>query len=223
MDRVEEVKNEVSGLFELHESNDFEVECGIDEAGRGPLAGPVIAAAVVLDANKPVVGIRDSKQLAHSRRVELSDCIRQRALAWSLGRCGPEEIDELNILRASLLAMERAVEQIDISLDVALVDGNVAPNIKCSTVTVVGGDRKVPSIGAASILAKVARDEEMMIAGSLFPGYGFQRNKGYPTPQHLSALKLLGPCPIHRRTFRPVAESLRHDGSSNMTSNVLMR
>ncbi|MCY3883565.1 MAG: ribonuclease HII [Gammaproteobacteria bacterium] len=208
-------------LFDLDKSNDFEVECGVDEAGRGPLAGPVIAAAVVLDTSKPILGIRDSKQLTHKRRVELAHCIRERALAWSLGRCEPREIDELNILRASLLAMERAVEQIDISLDVALVDGNVAPRLNCSVVTVVGGDRRVVSIGAASILAKVARDEEMKVAGAKFPNYGFQHNKGYPTPQHLAALKLHGPCSIHRKTFRPVAESLSEDGSMNRTLNVL--
>ena len=210
-------KSETSDLFKGHDLNMGEIECGVDEVGRGPLAGPVIAAAVVLDEQKPVPGIRDSKLLTHSRRVELADSIRKSALAWSLGRCEPEEIDELNILRASLLAMERAVEQIGIRLDVALVDGNIAPRLNCPTVTVIGGDRKVVSIGAASILAKVARDEEMTNAGTRFPNYGFQSNKGYPTPQHLEALKLFGPCAIHRKTFRPVADSIQSRDAKGAT------
>lgn len=213
------MKNEALDLFHDHTADGSEVECGVDEAGRGPLAGPVIAAAVVLDAENPVLGIKDSKQLTHKRRAELANCIRTQAVAWSLGRCEPQEIDELNILRASLVAMERAVEQIGISLDVALVDGNVAPRLSCSTVTIVGGDRTVESIGAASILAKVARDDEMEIAGRKFPNYGFQSNKGYPTPMHLAALKIHGPCPIHRRTFRPVAESIRHLASLDKSPN----
>lgn len=204
----------MADLFDSHELDMSEVECGIDEAGRGPLAGPVIAAAVVLDEQNPILGIRDSKQLTHDRRVELAESIRKSALAWSLGRCEPQEIDELNILRASLLAMERAVKQIGIRLDVALVDGNVAPSLSCPTVTIIGGDRKVTSIGAASILAKVARDEEMTRAGTRYPKYGFQNNKGYPTPEHLTALRLFGPCAIHRRTFRPVADSLQVHGST---------
>lgn len=214
---MKKLRNETSDLFDGYELATDEVECGIDEVGRGPLAGPVIAAAVVLDARKPVLGITDSKLLTHNRRVELADSIRGNSLAWSLGRCEPEEIDELNILRASLLAMERAVEQIGIRLDVALVDGNVAPRLDCPTVTVIGGDRKVASIGAASILAKVARDEEMTNAGTLFPKYGFQNNKGYPTPEHLEALKLFGPCAIHRKTFRPVAASIQDRNPNSNT------
>ncbi len=214
---MKELKNEAADLFDAHELDMSEVECGIDEVGRGPLAGPVIAAAVVLDEKKPILGIRDSKQLTHNRRVELADSIRKSALAWSLGRCEPQEIDELNILQASLLAMERAVKQIGIRLDVALVDGNVAPKLSCPTVTIIGGDRKIASIGAASILAKVARDEEMTSAGTRYPNYGFQNNKGYPTPQHLAALKLFGPCAIHRRTFQPVADSLQVLDSTDTT------
>lgn len=214
---MKKLQNETSDLFDGYELATDEVECGIDEVGRGPLAGPVIAAAVVLDVRKPVPGITDSKLLTPNRRVELADSIRGNSLAWSLGRCEPEEIDELNILRASLLAMERAVEQIGIRLDVALVDGNVAPRLDCPTVTVIGGDRKVASIGAASILAKVARDEEMTNAGALFPKYGFQNNKGYPTPEHLEALKLFGPCAIHRKTFRPVAASIQDRDPKGIT------
>ena len=184
------------------------IECGVDEAGRGPLAGPVIAAAVVLTTSNPIEGIQDSKQLTSKRREHLARSIRDSSAAWSLGRCEPEEIDEMNILRASLLAMERAVAKIGIDFDVALVDGNIAPNLRCPTVTIIGGDAKVQSIGAASILAKVARDEEMLIASARYPKYGFQHNKGYPTPQHLKALKHHGPCPIHRMSFRPVADAL---------------
>ena len=191
---------------------DERIECGIDEVGRGPLAGPVVAAAVVLGGDQSVSGIKDSKKLTPQSRLALSQTIRRHALAWSLGRCDPQEIDELNILRASLLAMERAVEGIGIPIDVALVDGNVAPNLHCPTVTVVGGDASVRSIGAASIIAKVARDEEMSIIAKQYPVYEFQRNKGYPTPQHLIALKRHGPCPIHRKSFRPVAESLLDNG-----------
>lgn len=214
---MKKLRNQTSDLFDGYELATDEVECGIDEVGRGPLAGPVIAAAVVLDARNPVLGITDSKLLTHNRRLELADAIRGNSLAWSLGRCEPEEIDELNILRASLLAMERAVEQIGIRLDVALVDGNVAPRLDCPTVTVIGGDRKVASIGAASILAKVARDEEMTNAGTLFPKYGFPNNKGYPTPEHLEALKLFGPCSIHRKTFRPVAASIQDRNPKSTT------
>lgn len=217
---MKELKSKAADLFDSHELDVSEVECGVDEVGRGPLAGPVIAAAVVLDEQNPIRGIRDSKLLTHNRRVELADSIRKSALAWSLGRCEPQEIDELNILRASLLAMERAVKQIGIRLDVALIDGNIAPRLSCPTVTIVGGDRKVASIGAASILAKVARDEEMTTAGSRYPNYGFQSNKGYPTPQHLAALKLFGPCAIHRKTFRPVADSLQVRGSTESTLKV---
>ena len=214
------MKNETVDLFHPRDLDTFEVECGIDEVGRGPLAGPVIAAAVVLDEQNPIVGIRDSKLLTHGRRVELADSIRKNALAWSLGRCEPQEIDELNILQASLLAMERAVNQIQIRLDVALVDGNVAPRLDCPTVTIIGGDQKVASIGAASILAKVARDEEMTSAGTRYPNYGFQSNKGYPTPQHLEALRVFGPCAIHRKTFRPVAVLLQGHSTTETTLNV---
>ncbi len=182
--------------------------CGVDEVGRGPLAGPVIAAAVVLDGSRPTDGIRDSKQLTAQQRMTLAESIRTNALAWSIGRCEPDEIDQLNILRASLRAMERAVDQIEIAIDIALVDGNIAPSLSCPVVTIVKGDAKVDSIGAASIIAKVVRDDEMIRAAELYPEYGFDLNKGYPTNQHLEALERHGPCPIHRRSFRPVTESL---------------
>ena len=191
---MKELKNEAADLFDAHELDMSEVECGIDEVGRGPLAGPVIAAAVVLDEKKPILGIRDSKQLTHNRRVELADSIRKSALAWSLGRCEPQEIDELNILQASLLAMERAVKQIGIRLDVALVDGNVAPKLSCPTVTIIGGDRKIASIGAASILAKVARDEEMTSAGTRYPKLWVskqQRLSDSPAPGSTQTLRAL--------------------------------
>lgn len=199
---------QVSDLLDGFDIDDCGIECGVDEVGRGPLAGPVVAAAVVLPIEPTIGGIRDSKQLSSRRREQLAQSIRDHSVAWSLGRCDPVEIDELNILRASLLAMERAVAKIGVSFDVAMVDGNIAPNLHCPTVTIVGGDAKVRSIGAASILAKVARDEEMVVASEHYPNYGFHRNKGYPTPQHLEALKCHGPCPIHRKSFRPVADAL---------------
>ncbi len=208
---------ELPDLLSGFDSVEQRVECGVDEVGRGPLAGPVVAAAVVLSLDHRIEGIGDSKQLTAQRRNYLAKSIRDTSIAWSLGRCEPEEIDELNILRASLLAMERAVSRIGANFDVAMVDGNIAPNLRCPTVTIVGGDAKIQSIGAASILAKVARDEEMINASARYPNYGFQRNKGYPTPQHLEALKFHGPCPIHRMSFRPVADAIL---SRNDTDNV---
>ena len=185
---------------------DGSIFCGVDEVGRGPLAGPVVAAAVVLDEDQRIPGITDSKKLSAAQRFRLDQSIRERAKAWAIGRCESVEIDNLGILPASLLAMQRAVNLIDTDFDVALIDGNIAPELDCETVTVVRGDALVDSIGAASIVAKVARDAEMVKIAALYPEYGFEKHKGYPTPFHLGALKLHGPCPIHRRTFRPVAE-----------------
>jgi len=181
---------------------------GVDEAGRGPLAGPVIAAAVILDAANPIVGLADSKILSAGRREELVVLIKERALCWALGRAEVEEIDRLNILRASLLAMKRAVAALSLSPELALVDGNQAPELICPVRTVVRGDATIPAISAASILAKVARDAEMDDLDKLFPGYGFSRHKGYPTSVHLSSLEKLGVSPIHRRSFAPVRKLL---------------
>ena len=181
---------------------------GVDEVGRGPLAGPVVAAAVILDATRPIEGLADSKTLSARRREELSVLIRARALCWALGRAEVEEIDRLNILQASLLAMQRAVMALTRPPELVLVDGNRAPRLVYPVTTVIRGDATVPSISAASILAKVERDAEMCRLDGLFPGYDFSRHKGYPTPRHLSALAASGVSPIHRRSFSPVRRFL---------------
>lgn len=178
--------------------------CGVDEAGRGPLAGPVYAAAVILDTRRPIHGLDDSKKLTESARLELAVEIRARALAWSVAQATVEEIDAVNILRASLLAMKRAVEGLPVPPQRALVDGLHCPEIDVPAKAVVGGDASVKAISAASILAKTERDAEMIRLHAVFPGYGFDRHKGYPTPEHLAALHRLGPCAAHRRGFAPV-------------------
>ncbi len=182
---------------------------GVDEAGRGPLAGPVLAAAVILDAQRPIAGLADSKTLSAQRREELADMIRARALAWALGSASVEEIDRMNILQASLLAMQRAVQALVIAPDEVWVDGNRAPALTCRMRTVVRGDATVAAISAASILAKVARDAEMRALDARFPVYGFARHKGYPTVAHLAALAAHGASPVHRRSFAPVRRVLR--------------
>ena len=182
---------------------------GVDEAGRGPLAGPVIAAAVILDPQKPVSGIADSKKLKANQRETLSGLIQQRALAWAIGRAEVEEIDRINILQATLLAMSRAVAALPLAAQHLLVDGNHCPQVACRVEAVIGGDASIPVIGAASILAKVARDREMVALDALYPGYGFAVHKGYPTQAHLQALSRLGICKIHRRSFSPVKRLLQ--------------
>lgn len=176
---------------------------GIDEAGRGPLAGPVFAAAVIL-APAPIAGIADSKQLSAARRCALAAIIQECAVGWAIGRAEVEEIDRLNILQASLLAMQRAVATLAPKPDLALVDGRDRPVLPCRVEAIVRGDVSVRAISAASILAKVARDAEMVTLDQRYPGYGLARHKGYGTPEHLAALRRLGPAPIHRRSFRPV-------------------
>lgn len=183
--------------------------CGIDEAGRGPLAGPVIAAAVVLDPATKIAGITDSKKLSPSTRNDLAHEIRNSSLAWGIGRAEVVEIDTLNILHATLLAMSRAFDQIHVPLELVMIDGNQAPRISCQTQTVVKGDAKVETIGAASILAKVERDLVMMEYAKQHPEYGFDVNFGYYSADHIDALKTHGPCPIHRKSFRPVADALQ--------------
>jgi ribonuclease HII len=177
---------------------------GVDEAGRGCLAGPVYAAAVILAA--PIEGLNDSKKLSAVQRERLYAQIQSQALAWSIARAEVDEIERLNILRASLLAMQRAVAALKIVPDEALVDGNQPPRLACRVTTVIDGDALHPCIMAASILAKVARDREMCTLDQRYPGYGFARHKGYGTAQHLLALRSLGPCTIHRRTFAPIAQ-----------------
>ena len=178
--------------------------CGVDEAGRGPLAGPVFAACVILRDDDPIEGLADSKILSHERRQELAIQIRSRALAWAVASASVEEIDRLNILRASLLAMRRAVEQLTIEPQEVLVDGLHCPDVRFPARAIVDGDALVAEISAASILAKVARDALMVEMHALYPDYGFARHKGYSTRQHLEALRRFGVCPIHRRSFAPV-------------------
>jgi ribonuclease HII len=182
---------------------------GVDEAGRGPLAGPVIAAAVILDPAKPIAGLADSKKLSSSRREALAAQIRERARAWAIGRADVAEIDQINILQASLLAMARAVAGLNIMPRMLLVDGTHAPPVTCPVQTIIKGDDKEPAISAASILAKVARDAEMVVLDGLYPGYGLAQHKGYPTADHLQALTQLGVTSIHRRSFSPVAKLLK--------------
>jgi ribonuclease HII len=181
---------------------------GVDEVGRGPLAGDVVAAAVILDPKRPIEGLRDSKKLSESRREELAQLIRERALAWSVARASVAEIDELNILQASLLAMTRAVRTLDPQPTYVLVDGNRLPRWDYPSEPVIKGDDRVPAIAAASILAKVQRDGELIALEQEYPGYGFARHKGYPTALHLQALKKLGVTPVHRRSFAPVRNLL---------------
>ena len=180
------------------------IVCGVDEAGRGPLAGPVYAAAVILDARRPIRGLDDSKRLAESTRLELAGRIRTRALAWSVASATVAEIDALNILRASLLAMQRAIERLSVRPERVLVDGLHCPEVAIAAEAVVGGDAAVKAISAASILAKTERDAEMVRLHACFPRYGFDRHKGYPTPDHLEALREVGPCAAHRSSFGPV-------------------
>ena len=181
---------------------------GVDEVGRGPLCGPVIAAAVILDPACPIEGLNDSKKLSEKRREALFDVICQDALAWSLGRADVAEIDDLNILHATMLAMQRAVEGLSVKPEMAYIDGNRCPKLSCPAEAIVKGDSRVPEIAAASIIAKVTRDREMVIMDSKWPGYGIAGHKGYPTKVHMEALRKLGPAPIHRRSFKPVRELL---------------
>lgn len=181
---------------------------GVDEAGRGPLAGPVMAAAVILNPAKPIADLKDSKLLTEARRNALFDIICENALAWSINRAEVAEIDALNILRASLLAMRRAVLDLPIVPQHVLVDGNQCPDLPYSVEAVIRGDQLIAEISAASILAKVARDREMVMLDKQYPGYGFAKHKGYPTKDHVAALHALGASAIHRRSFAPVRETL---------------
>ena len=182
---------------------------GVDEAGRGPLAGPVVAAAVILDAQRPIAGLADSKVLTEKRRTELADQIRQQSCAWAIGSASVEEIDRLNILQATLLAMQRAVQALAPAPELALVDGNQAPRLACRVQTIVQGDVLVPAISAASILAKVTRDNLMLALDAEYPEYGFAVHKGYPTAAHRRALETKGVTPAHRRSFGPVRMLLK--------------
>jgi ribonuclease HII len=178
--------------------------CGVDEAGRGPLAGPVYAAAVILDPARPIPGLKDSKKLAASNRVRLAEEIRLHALAWAVASASTGEIEQLNILHASMLAMRRAVLSLSPAAQGALIDGNRCPELPIPARAIIRGDALEPCISAASILAKTERDKEMRRLAVTYPGYGFERHAGYPTPDHLAALERFGPCPAHRRSFGPV-------------------
>ena len=186
--------------------------CGVDEAGRGPLAGSVFAAAVVLDPARPIEGLADSKLLSARERERLAIEVRRMALAWAVASASVEEIDRINILQATLEAMRRAIEALPFVPDEACVDGLYVPAVAIRCRALVKGDRLMPAVSAASILAKTARDDEMRGLDERFPGYGFARHKGYATAQHLAALKALGPCAIHRRTFEPVRILLLQPG-----------
>jgi len=187
----------------------YQYVAGVDEVGRGPLAGPVVAAAVILDPQRPIDGLADSKALSAARRDVLAVQIREQALAWAIGRAEHEEIDRINILQASLLAMRRAVLALSQTPDFALIDGNRCPPLPCPAQAIIRGDSSVAAISAASILAKVTRDAEMAQLDTLYPGYGFANHKGYPTKTHIAALASLGVTPIHRRSFGPVKKVLQ--------------
>ncbi|AMA45034.1 ribonuclease HII [Pseudomonas monteilii] len=181
-----------------------ELVAGVDEVGRGPLCGAVVTAAVILDPSRPIAGLNDSKKLTEAKRERLFDEICEKALSFCIARAEVEEIDRLNILQATMLAMQRAVEGLHLTPRLALIDGNRCPVLAVPSAPVIQGDAKVPAIAAASILAKVSRDREMSAFELIYPGYGIGGHKGYPTPVHLEALARLGPTPIHRRSFAPV-------------------
>ncbi len=187
-------------LFDLAD----DVVCGVDEAGRGPLAGPVFAAAVILDPARPITGLRDSKKLSEAQRDALAIAIRERALAWCIAQSSEQEIDKINILQATMLAMRRAVEGLRVQPTLALIDGNRCPVMAVRSEAIVKGDDKVEAISAASILAKTARDAALMELHRIYPQYAFDQHKGYPTALHLELLKQHGVSPVHRRSYAPV-------------------
>ncbi|MDM8225244.1 ribonuclease HII [Parasutterella secunda] len=201
--------------LDLFAPEQFSRIAGVDEVGRGCLAGPVVAAAVILDPNRPIKGLRDSKKLSAKKRDELAEEIKEKALAWSVAAMGPEVIDKINILQATLQAMKAAVEKLPVEPDFVQVDGNKLPKWKWLSEAVVKGDDKVEWISAASIIAKTTRDGYMCKIAELYPQYGFEHHVGYGTAEHIKALKAYGPTPIHRKTFAPVREVI--DGLSTDT------
>ncbi len=196
-------------FFDVKNIDDSKLIAGVDEVGRGPLAGPVVAAAVILDKNKQINGLVDSKKLSHNKRVMLAEEIKIKAIDWSLGMAEVDEIDQINIFHASLLAMKRAIETLTVKPEQVLVDGKFIPDVIYKSTAIVKGDSLVPAISAASIIAKVARDMEMMELEDAYPGYGFSSHKGYPTKQHIASLEKLGVTDIHRRSFAPVARLVK--------------
>ncbi|WP_296001444.1 ribonuclease HII [Rugamonas sp.] len=202
------MKNIYPGLFDDLPFSLDEIICGVDEAGRGPLAGQVFAAAVILHPERAIAGLRDSKKLTEAKRDLLAPVIKANALAWAIASASEAEIDELNILHASMLAMRRAVEALATVPTLALIDGNRCPVMTIQAIAIVGGDDKVDSISAASILAKTARDAALVTLHATYPQYGFDQHKGYPTALHLARLELHGASPVHRRSFGPVRKAL---------------
>lgn len=198
-----------AGLLFAFDDHVHMLVAGVDEVGRGPLAGDVVAAAVILDPARPVEGLNDSKKLSEAQRDALYPVILSNSLACAVARASVEEIDRFNILQASLLAMTRAVMALGVQPEFVYVDGNHCPKWKYRSQAVVKGDSRIAAIAAASIVAKVTRDRELVELDAVYPGYGLARHKGYPTPEHLQALSLLGVTPIHRRSFAPVAQALR--------------
>lgn len=202
-------------LFDEDFTSGVTLFCGADEAGRGPIAGPVFAAAVILDPDHAIAGLKDSKKLSEHRRDELALEIRQYARAWAIAECSIEEIDELNILHASMLAMKRAIESLSVKPELALIDGNRCPKLAIAAKAIIKGDDKVPAISAASILAKTARDAVMLDLHRQYPEYGFDRHKGYPTAYHLEQLSIHGVSPVHRKTYAPVRKILEPEAFSD--------
>lgn len=189
----------------------YHLIAGVDEVGRGPLVGDVVTAAVILDPSNPIAGLNDSKKLSEKKRLALFPEIQQKALAWSIGRCSPAEIDELNILQATMVAMQRAIAGLHIEPDLALIDGNRVPKLPMDGVAVVKGDMRVAEISAASIIAKVVRDQEMEALDKQHPQFGFAQHKGYPTKAHFAAIEQYGVIAEHRKSFKPVKRVLGID------------
>ncbi len=186
----------------------YQLVAGVDEVGRGPLVGDVVTAAVILDPNNPIEGLNDSKKLSEKKRLALLPEIKEKALAWAVGRCSPEEIDELNILQATMVAMQRAIAGLKVQPDLALIDGNRCPQLPMDSQAVVKGDLRVAEISAASIIAKVVRDQEMEELDKQYPQFGFAKHKGYPTKAHFEAIEQHGVISEHRKSFKPVKKAL---------------
>lgn len=193
-------------LFEYPQG--YQLVAGVDEVGRGPLVGDVVTAAVILDPNNPIEGLNDSKKLSEKKRLALLPEIKEKALAWAVGRCSPEEIDELNILQATMVAMQRAIAGLKVQPDLALIDGNRCPQLPMDSQAVVKGDLRVAEISAASIIAKVVRDQEMEELDKQYPQFGFAKHKGYPTKAHFEAIEQHGVISEHRKSFKPVKKAL---------------
>jgi ribonuclease HII len=200
----------------------YQLVAGVDEVGRGPLAGPVVTAAVILDRNRPIEGLTDSKKLTEVQREKLAIEIREKALCWALGRAEVEEIDDINILQATLLAMQRAVASLTLQPEFVVVDGNRCPEFSCPAEAVIKGDLTVAEISAASIIAKVSRDREMKQFDLQYPGYGLEKHKGYPTKAHIAALEELGVTPIHRRSYAPVRKALENEAKSEVKRETVV-